>query len=689
MYFYNLMHRALVFLGKFRFPRIANWFSSRLFTTCFLVVLLSSKSALATPVTAVELFDPLENYQNDFSWTLGYSFYLDEDANLIELGFYDALGDGFNEDHEVGLWDEFGTLLASVVVTNNSRLDSLFRWEAITPVELIAGVQYTIAGFTSIDDYTWNPQDYYVNDQVWFTCAGYTFSESLEYPSECYYELIGFFGPNFIFDTELDVEPPVDVSEPNALPLLLFGMALFSLVLFARRAENKHRMIALLVSPAIFALPNAANAITLISSTTQGDATIEGQFPLGNKYHRYLYQNVGGLFEYPNPFDNQGNYIVPVGETLRFALYRDGMPFSSYEVRYLGGNDHCWVINNSSQTCGTYNRWFLYIPATCFGEKQTYKMRLTQNGAVQAEQEFKAQRFKMKLNPSTWTLPTELRPMRYNLKGAGVGEKKPLLVKVEDDLGCGVGLEDVEVTVQSTVGSYLNEHDHFKAGDKGTGRFVANGQPITLSEENTKAEGKTNSSGVLKLDYQAMHFALKENVKFTFKRPAKDGEPEQKQTLDRTWDIKYGDYVEDSYGYEFKWTYSCNRAHTHDGAVHLRQDVWDALYSVTSFFTFKTDKVLTLNDGSFPWGGAVDTVNSNCKNHASHRTGNDIDINGYSLGSAHKDIVEDDHVLFSYTDPNFGNINIKVPYITLLTQRAESQGFSRVKEEEIHYRYQH
>lgn len=685
MFIYQLMRNALTFLGKLYVLRPVNRFSSGLLPKFLFVILFSAKSAMATPVTAVELFDPLENYQNDFSWTLGYSFYLDYDANLIELGFYDALGDGFNEDHEVGIWDQFGTLLASVVVSNNSRLDALFRWEPITPIELIAGVQYTIAGFTSIDDYTWNPQDYYVNDAVWFTCAGYTFSESLEYPAECYWELIGFFGPNFIFDTDLDIDPPVEVSEPKLVTVAAIGCALVLLVLAPRRGAKKRVSTLLLYPLSLLALSNSANALEIEAYPTQGGNTHDDQVLLLGKYFRYTYENVGGLFKYPNPFDTQGNYLVPVGETLRFALYRDDFPYSSFEVRYLGGDEHCWVVNNSSQRCGSYiNLWLVYLPAKCFDEKKTYKIRLTRNGGLLQEQTFKAERFKMKLTPESWTIPTQLKPMAYNEDQ--VGEKKPLAIRVTDDLGCGVGLQDVEVTAQTFVGDFLNKHAHFKQGDPGVGRFVQNGTSITLSEGNTKAVGKTDSMGNFKLDYQAMHFALREDVKFTFKRPAENGDLGETQHIDRTWDIKYGDFSPDPYGYLFAFTGACQLAHPGTGARHLRSDVWPALKSGLDKFYERSSKKVSLNDGSFPWGGAVDTVESTCDNHLSHRTGIDMDMNRTSIGGTTYDITKESKVILSIQVPDIGLFELKQSYLDMLTNSMDEYGFDKVDEEPLHFR---
>jgi hypothetical protein len=65
------------------------------------------------------------------------------------LGFFDYLGDGLEESHEVGIFNATGNLLVSAVVPagDTARLDDDFRYADISPFTLSAGETYTIAAF--------------------------------------------------------------------------------------------------------------------------------------------------------------------------------------------------------------------------------------------------------------------------------------------------------------------------------------------------------------------------------------------------------------------------------------------------------------------------------------------------------------------------------------------------------------
>ncbi len=86
--------------------------------------------------------------------TYGFLFTPVVNITVDSLGFLDVDQDGLLGGHQVGIWDNGGTLLTSTTVTTaNSTLDGAvvgnaqFRFTPITPLALTAGVQYRIGAF--------------------------------------------------------------------------------------------------------------------------------------------------------------------------------------------------------------------------------------------------------------------------------------------------------------------------------------------------------------------------------------------------------------------------------------------------------------------------------------------------------------------------------------------------------------
>jgi hypothetical protein len=79
----------------------------------------------------------------------GFVFTPTSDLVVSALGFFDYLGDGLEENHEIGIFNATGNLLVYTVVPagNAVRLDDDFRYVDISPLTLEAGETYTIAAF--------------------------------------------------------------------------------------------------------------------------------------------------------------------------------------------------------------------------------------------------------------------------------------------------------------------------------------------------------------------------------------------------------------------------------------------------------------------------------------------------------------------------------------------------------------
>jgi hypothetical protein len=87
---------------------------------------------------------------HDSQLSLGFVFTTNTDVEVSSLGYYDESQDGFITNHEVGIFDANGQLLASTILSvgSQSYLDGLYRYRAITPIVLAANQTFTIAATT-------------------------------------------------------------------------------------------------------------------------------------------------------------------------------------------------------------------------------------------------------------------------------------------------------------------------------------------------------------------------------------------------------------------------------------------------------------------------------------------------------------------------------------------------------------
>ena len=152
-------------------------------------------------------------YADSTGDVVGYRFEVNMPVTVDSLGVWDADtqagGAGLTSDHMVGIWDDTQTLIASTTVTPTSVIGGDFRYEPITPVDLVPGTVYTIGAlYTATDD------DGYIStatglvthpDITWINAVfpidppggnqGFVFPLGDSAPSSQ-----GRFGPNFTFN---------------------------------------------------------------------------------------------------------------------------------------------------------------------------------------------------------------------------------------------------------------------------------------------------------------------------------------------------------------------------------------------------------------------------------------------------------------------------------------------------------
>jgi hypothetical protein len=173
--------------------------------------LIFASVAMATP--AIEFDQPTVDFTNG-QWSLGFEFKVGAtDLVVTGLGFYDDLGDGLTESHEVGIFDSALNLVVSGTVTNADSLSGHFRYTSATAL-LQAGEVYQVVATTGSENYTWNPEGFIVAPDITYLRNVYTSSNTLVPGFSSDGGVNGYFGANFTY------EP---VPEPASMVVLGLG----------------------------------------------------------------------------------------------------------------------------------------------------------------------------------------------------------------------------------------------------------------------------------------------------------------------------------------------------------------------------------------------------------------------------------------------------------------------------------
>lgn len=152
-------------------------------------------------------------------WTLGWAFRVNNaPINVTHLGYYDHLGDGLGQSHDVGLWDINGNLLASLTVPagTSAPLTGHFRYVQLgSAVMLSANQTYVVGGVSGGqgggDFYTWNTVGFFTAPEITFVGDRWAGGGVLTFPINISGVANGFFGANFMHG---------EIPAPGALALL-------------------------------------------------------------------------------------------------------------------------------------------------------------------------------------------------------------------------------------------------------------------------------------------------------------------------------------------------------------------------------------------------------------------------------------------------------------------------------------
>lgn len=200
-------------------------------------VLMSAPTTIAfadSPAVDFSNVNPAFNItfsNNVGGFNLGYVFMTSSAVTISALGYYDDVGNGFLNNHPVGLYDINGNLLASATVTNADSLVGLFRYQSIVSIDLPANTLFVLGGVTGyssegapVDNYTHDPFDISFDPRLVFieNREAANTQNSLVFPTFVEVSIdpplhYGWFGPNAMV---------VAVPEPSIMLLLGSGLAL-------------------------------------------------------------------------------------------------------------------------------------------------------------------------------------------------------------------------------------------------------------------------------------------------------------------------------------------------------------------------------------------------------------------------------------------------------------------------------
>ena len=179
---------------------------------------------------------------NGFTGNVGFDFTPTANESVTSLGYFNfngtaSAGSGLTNAHSVGLYDPAGTLLASTLIAAGSvgtadTNGSVFVYNSVTPVNLVAGTKYTLFGTTGA-----SPGDGFVQNATGAIYNGITYNKNQYNVSATLsgtrsagtgtdFQQPGYFGPNAIIASA--AVPEASSSIGLGILLALGGMALIA-----------------------------------------------------------------------------------------------------------------------------------------------------------------------------------------------------------------------------------------------------------------------------------------------------------------------------------------------------------------------------------------------------------------------------------------------------------------------------
>ncbi|HEY8231213.1 MAG TPA: DUF4082 domain-containing protein [Vicinamibacteria bacterium] len=190
------------------------------------LVLVAGPSLSFASILGVDIVGGGIGLVNPNDYTLGWGFDLTQSITVTSLGYWDEGGDGFGENHEVGIWAADQTLLASTTVTNASpnvvaSTSGFGSWHfqpLASGLQLDAGTYFIGGTHTGPDQFRTLVSDIALGPGIVnFVSGRFEFGGSLQFPAQTESSAFSLYGPNFEYEADA-------VPEPTTLGLLGLGV---------------------------------------------------------------------------------------------------------------------------------------------------------------------------------------------------------------------------------------------------------------------------------------------------------------------------------------------------------------------------------------------------------------------------------------------------------------------------------
>lgn len=410
-------------------------------------------------------------------------------------------------------------------------------------------------------------------------------------------------------------------------------------------------------------------------------------------YHRQDNAFVSGVTS--TIFAEAYGYPPIEGEDWRFDLYdsETNQLLGSVVYFYSGGCLYYDVgygpvgLGCLADPSGVYQFYFIgtfYVQ--CLDTKQYHHIASHSNVTV-PQNDFEPTEFQ----PDAAQISADsLLSMRPLLRGVSTADTTQIIISVQDNLGCGMPLENINLAIKNTIVPQSGSHVHFGSDTEiGTGKYT-NGNPVILSstDSDTSITSTTDQDGEFFGVYEAGIYGVRELVTVTVTNP------ETGEEIDTTGNLDImvpGLAPLSNAGtiYTLAGTYSSSCDQGHNDGVSARRSHYltsNTLLSVESMaaeYLVAANATLSFNDASLGYGGffdAGDNSNRTLRCHVSHRKGVDLDVN--RIDSQGRNLWDTNN-----TVP--GANGAPEPILSVLDNLATAEGGYRIPEPgvSIHYRF--